>query len=487
MKYVLVCLLAALIASGLPRRAEAQVLIVPLNGKRVHDIQAAQLFHTLFNDFFLEDDATTYVQTGDIPAMWLRDSSAQTIPYVRFQTAFPILRSRFAGVIERNAQNVLTNPYANAFRADHSVWENKWEADSLAWPVLLAWTYWETTHERMIFTPAFHEALWRTVQTWRCEQLHATCSRYMTAPPSNAAFNSNTGMIWTAFRASDDPVTYHFNIPQEAIAAAALLDVARLAQIGYGDQNLTNEALSMSAQVTQGIEEFGRVWDPSDGGWVYVYETDGLGHVTYMDDANTPNLTALPYIGFCSPYDPTYLNTRAYALSAKNPYYFSGIYAQGLGSPHTPAGFVWPLGIIARALTATSSGEVAQAITTLAQTDSQDGLIHESFWPNGYWLFTRADFGWANALYAELLFRSVAGMRAPSMLPFGATLSPFELPGVTPVLTSSLGQFQDTLALYQTLADLLEQADGHTIIPSIESQMQQSAGPGDLDWHELPD
>ncbi|HZZ64606.1 MAG TPA: glycoside hydrolase family 125 protein [Candidatus Baltobacteraceae bacterium] len=446
------------------------------------------MFHTLFSDFYSEPDHTTYVQTGDIPAMWLRDSSAQTIPYVRFARAYPVLALRFSGVIERNAKNIVVDPYANAFRADYSVWERKWEADSLAWPVLLTWVYSESTRSRLIFTPALHQALWRAVDTWRCEQLHATCSHYPDSQPYQGhAYNTGTGMIWTAYRPSDDPVRYHFNIPQEAIAAVALFDIAQLAAVGYHDRNLANEAHSIASQVQIGIERYGRVWNPAYGGWVYVYETDGLGHNLYIDDANIPNLTSLPYIGYCSPYDPVYLNTRAYTLAKGNPFYFKGAYAEGLGSAHTPRGFVWPLGIIARALTATSETEVTQAITTLAETDSSDGLIHESFWPNGYWLFTRADFGWANASYAELLFRSIAGFPGQAMTPFGQTLKPFEPLARMPRLTDTLTQLRDTITIYRALGDLLEKADYHTIIPAVHNVLQRSAGPGDLHWHEMQD
>ena len=160
---------------------------------------------------------------------------------------------------------------------------------------------------------------------------------------------------------------------------------------------------------------------------MYAYETDGFGKYNLMDDANIPNLTTLPYIDWCSSFDATYLATRTFALSMDNPFFFSGRYAQGLGSPHTPYGYVWPLGIIGRALTATSSIEVATAITTLAETDGESGLIHESFYPDGYWRYTRPEFGWANALGAELFFRSLAGEPATQFAVNGPIL-PFRAP-----------------------------------------------------------
>jgi hypothetical protein len=232
---------------------------------------------------------------------------------------------------------------------------------------------------------------------------------------------------------------------------------------------------------------YGRVWNAAYGGWVYVYETDGLGHELYADDANVPNLTALPYIGWCSGDDAAYLNTRAYALSTRNPWFFRGAYAQGLGSPHTPQGFVWPLGIIARALTATSAVETAESITTLAETDSRDGLIHESFWPDGYWLFTRAYFGWANALYAELLFRSLAGFPSTPFTASGRPVLFDETLSSTPVLTSPLVQLEDSGILYRALADLLERANGRTIIPDIEQYMQSTASTDGPTFHEIQD
>ncbi len=447
---------ALILATILP--ADAQTLIVPLTGRRHRAIESATLFHTLFHDFFRENDGTTYVQTGDIPAMWLRDSAAQTIPYVRFEPYFPALRSRTAGVIERDARNILTDPYANAFQASYHIWERKWEVDSPAWPMVLAWVYWRTTGDRSIFTNALHRAMRQVVTTYACEERHARCSRYVYPyhVPTANAYNPDTGMIWGAFRPSDDPVRYRFNIPQNAIAVVALQDLSQLALVGYGDRALASAANALARRVQTGIDLYGRIYDPKYGGWIYVYETDGLGNDALMDDANLPDLVSLPYLGWCSAFDPAYVNTRNFSLSSADPYFYRGRYAQGLGSDHTPVDNVWPLGIIARALTSTSSVEVATAITTLAETDSHDGLIHESFYDNGYWRFTRSDFGWGNALYAELLFRALAGDVA---IPFAEseTIEPFEVRTQTPQLVVSIVQIENASMLFASLRRLLNQ------------------------------
>lgn len=437
--------------------ARAQTLIVPLTGHRHRAVEATTLFHTLFDDFFLEDDATTYVQTGDIPAMWLRDSSAQTIPYVRFDAAFPVLRERTAGVIERDARNILTDPYANAFQADYHVWERKWEVDSLGWPVLLTWVYWQTTGDRSIFTPDLHAALRSIVSTYSCEERHAACSRYAYGYHvfTRNAYNPDTGLIWSAFRPSDDAVIYRFNIPQNALAVVALRELSVLALAGYRDDALAAKATLLAQRIQLGIERYGRAYDATIGRWIYAYEVDGLGHALLMDDANIPNLLTLPYIGWCSAYDPTYVATRNFVLSTADPYYYEGRYASGVGSPHTPANNVWPLAIIGRALTSTSSVEIAEGITTLAETVGQEGLIHESFYDNGYWRYTRSDFGWANALYAELLFRTLAGEQATPFLPQSQVVVPYEVMTQTPTSVPVFTQIQNESTILGALAQLL--------------------------------
>jgi meiotically up-regulated gene 157 (Mug157) protein len=265
-------------------------------------------------------------------------------------------------------------------------------------------------------------------------------------------------MIWGAFRPSDDPVEYRFNIPQNAFAVVALRNIVQLATAGYRDRNLATHARALGARVQVGVERYGRFFNRERRVWMYAYETDGYGRYNLMDDANIPNLTTLPYIDWCSPFDATYLATRTFALSMDNPFYFSGRYAQGLGSPHTPYGYVWPLGIIGRALTATSSAEVATAVTTLAETDGESGLIHESFYPDGYWRYTRPEFGWANALGAELLFRSLAGLPATQFAWSGPIL-PFQQRSATPTLVPFSTQIENAGELNATLGLLLQQGD----------------------------
>ena len=436
--------------------AASQTLNIPVESG-IRPIQTSVLFQEMFYNFFPESDGTTYVQTGDIPAMWLRDSAAQTIPYIRFFQFYPALRYTFFGVIQRDAKNILTDPHAEAFSADYHVWEDKWEIDSLSWPVLLVFIYYANTRDRTIFTPTLHRAMQTIVATLQCEQHHATCSHY-TWPqpvPTDNTYNPDTGMIWSAFRPSDDPVTYRYNVPQNAIAVVAMRLLASFARDAFGDEKLASDATALAAQVQVGIERYGKVWDPKYG-WEYVYETDGYGRDNLMDDANIPNLTALPYIGWCATDDPVYLDTRRFTLSSADPYYYSGKYATGLGSPHTPKGWVWPLGIIGAALSTRKHTEIEQSIDMLDQSDTLNGLMHESVNPNDPSQFTRPEFGWANAFWADLLFRTVAGYPA---IPFVTinTIVPLEHTSEIPTITLLSTQLSNTADLNLTLGDLLTQ------------------------------
>jgi len=387
----------------------------PNPGASLPGDDAVLLFHTLQVDFFNEDDQTVYVQTGDIPAMWLRDSAAQTCPYVRFAPSAPRLAASIRGVIARDAKNILIDPYANAFTAGYKVWEEKWEVDSLAYPVHLIWLYWRTDADRRIFTPRLHWELTHVLSTYSCEQQHATCSSYRTRFLPNGGAGEPfryTGMIWGAFRPSDDPVRYPYNIPQQVLAADALDDLAELEIVGYNDRASSARATAMAAQVRAGIEQFGVVRDVGYG-TLMAYEVDGLGHYKLMDDANSPDLLSLPFFRIEYAGTILYLRTRGFVLSSANPYYYSGKYASGEGSPHTPTGWVWPMALVVQALTARDASETRRLLSRVRSTRSAEGLLYESFNPDNPFQHTRTSFGWANALFAELEFRTYGAFSTP--------------------------------------------------------------------------
>ena len=454
----------ALVLSLVPSTALAETMVgrvvIPASSINSQTISfpASQLFHTETNDFFAQDDGTIYVQTGDIPAMWLRDSSAQTKPYIRFVQSFPALRPLIRAVIQRNAKNVLIDQYANAFTAGYKVWEEKWEVDSLAYPISMAYAYWRRTGDHEMFTQQIHWAFERTLKTYQCEQHHARCSHYTTrflANKGQGAPCAETGMIWTAFRPSDDPVRYCSNIPQEMFAVVALHEVAEMAGPAFGDAKLAADANTLAQQINAGIERHGTVFYPQLGE-IYAYESDGYGHYLLMDDANLPNLLAATYYGYSGENDMVYLATRRFVLSPANPYFYNGTYATGLGSPHTPTGWIWPLGLIARGLTAQTPFEAARVVADIARSDTTGGLIHESFNPDDPSQFTRAEFGWGNAIYAELIFRSAAGFD-PDPLPPPVQPAFNARPATTPTIVDPPDVWLNADNIYSELASLLQE------------------------------
>jgi hypothetical protein len=283
---------------------------------------------------------------------------------------------------------------------------------------------------------------------------HFACSTYHRNDISLATRGggaSGTGLIWCAFRPSDDPTTRPFNIPQEMFATVALRELADLARVGYADRALASRALALSARVHAGIERYGRFYDFRFG-WIYAYETDGRGDVRLMDDANIPNLLAAPLYGYVTRSHPIYANTRRFVLSPANPYFFEGRVVSGIGSPHTPDRWVWPLAIATRAMTAGDRMEVAQQLAMLSAATATSGAVPESVNADDPSLFTRADFGWSNATYADLLFRTASTFRpfsAPS-----ATRWPHRDRAPMPALVAGLAALENDAAIVSALKRL---------------------------------
>jgi hypothetical protein len=365
-------------------------------------------------------DGTVYVKTVDIPAEWLRDSSVQVRPYLFFAKQDPAVRGFLKAVILRHARMLAADPYANAFRADYSVWEEKYELDSLAYPIALAWAYWKAAGDASVFTPEVARGFDAAFKTMLAEQDHAVSPRRYTHHELTKNPVARTGMIWSGFRPSDDACTYGYLIPSEMMAVVALGQLAEIERVVYHDQEKAAAAERLRAEVHRGIQTYGIIQDPKRGR-LYAYEVDGLGHRALMDDGNIPSLLSAPLLGYGSAADPVYQNTRKFLLSADDPFFYAGKKnpkMRGIGSPHTPKGYVWPLALLAQGLTATSPAERDEALALLLASDPGDGRLHESFDPDNPKDFTREDFGWPNSLFAEFVMTQ---KNAAAPLPVGST------------------------------------------------------------------
>src|SRR5258708_3408815 len=335
----------------------------------------------------------TYVITGDINAMWLRDSTAQVTPYLPFAREDKKLQEMIAGVINRQTRCIIIDPYANSFDfgANACPWgerdkppmrpelcERKWEIDSLCYPVRLAHAYWKTTGDASCFHADWRQASKRIVQTFREQQRKKdagpyTFKRTTDNPIDTAPFEGrgnptrSVGLIHSAFRPSDDACVYPFLIPSNFFALVALNQLAEIFSVELSDKSFARECQDLAHEVKAALDVYGKARHAKHNS-IYAYEVDGLGNQLFMDDANAPSLLSLPYFGCCAADDATYLNTKSFVLSEDNPYFFRGRAGEGIGGPHAGLNMIWPLGIIMRALTCRDDREILSCLKFLKTT-----------------------------------------------------------------------------------------------------------------------
>lgn len=442
-------------ASGPPALYDPDVLaelvaaVAERLGDRVADAVGRCMADTLTRTITTHPDGTAFVITGDIPAMWLRDSTTQLAPFLHLAGADERLADTIAAVSRRQQASILHDPYANAFNdgptgAGHRdrtgpgqspwVWERKYEIDSLAYPLQLAHDLWQITG-RTDHLEDLARVGRTVVDLWRAEQ-HHDGSPYTfertDCPPSDTLVRDGrgpevafTGMTWAGFRPSDDACRYGYNVPGNAFAAVVLGYLTRLATDVLHDDALAADATALRTDIERGLREHGTVPGPA-GEPVYAYEVDGRGGVLLADDANSPSLLSLPLLGWCGADDPLYTATRAMVLSDANPYYYSGSAASGIGSPHTPAGHVWPIALAIQGLTTTDPDERRRLLDLILATDAGTGAVHESFHVDDPATYTREWFSWANSMFCELALEA-AGLRTyrrPAVTATGAPTGP---------------------------------------------------------------
>ncbi|MEX1028776.1 MAG: glycoside hydrolase family 125 protein [Paenibacillaceae bacterium] len=395
-------------------------------------LKLAQMFEHCFSDTFRTtvkrmEDQSTFVITGDIPAMWLRDSAAQVRGYLYLAHEDKEMADLIEGVVRRQVHYILKDPYANAFNEEPNgrghqadltemndwIWERKYEIDSLCSPIQLSYLLWKTTGRTSHFDENFKLAVHAIIHLWKVEQNHDTQSNYSfqrldgaeTDTLTNEGKGSrvkHTGMTWSGFRPSDDACQYGYHIPSNMFAVVVLGYVSEIAGQIWGDNVLKDAAEQLADEIDRGIQAFGIVHHPQHGN-IYAYETDGYGNYNLMDDANVPSLLSIPYLGYRAAEDPIYLNTRSFVLSQDNPYFYKGKAAEGIGSPHTPDQYIWHISLAIQGLTATEFSEKERMLQLLIHTDAGTNCMHEGFLADDPSQFTRPWFSWANALFSEFV------------------------------------------------------------------------------------
>jgi len=383
-------------------------------------------------DFELVDGRPdTYVITGDIDAMWLRDSTAQVWPYLALMQEDFALQQLIAGLIHRQARCILKDPYANAFYKDESklsqwksdltemkpgVHERKWEIDSLCFPIRLAYHYWKITGDTSCCGSAEREALRRIVQTFREQQRKDGPGPYrfqrrtetQTDTVAGGGYGNPAkpvGLIFSMFRPSDDATVFPFLVPANFFAVVSLRQAAEMLENIYGDGQSAGQCRALAEEVQRALQHYAVVRH-SRLGDVYAYEVDAFGNYYCIDDGNVPSLLSLPYIGAAKPGDRIYRNTRHLVLSEDNPYYCRGKAADGPGGPHVGMNMIWPLGLIVQGLTSNDDKEIRQCLSSLQKTHAGTGFMHEAFHKDDPKVFTRSWFAWANTIFGELILKT---------------------------------------------------------------------------------
>lgn len=371
----------------------------------------------------------TYVITGDIDAMWLRDSSAQVWPYMAFASKDVKLKNLIAGVINWQTEYILKDPYANAFyndpnkkgewTTDHTdmkpgVHERKYEIDSLCYPIRLAYNYWKNTGDVAPFDDNWVKAIKTTLQVFRDQQQKNGTNPYTfqrttqfatdTRPLKGAGYPVKpVGLVCSAFRPSDDATVFSFLIPSNFFIVVSLKQAAEMLENIKKDSATATELKALAEEVDSAINEYGIVNHPKYGS-IFAFEVDGFGSHLLMDDSNVPSLLSLPYLDAIDVNDPVYQNTRKFILSEDNPFFFKGKVAEGVGGPHVGMNFIWPMSIVMRAYTTSDQNEIKECIKMLKASNGGTGFMHEGFHKDDAKNFTRSWFAWTNTLFGELLW-----------------------------------------------------------------------------------
>lgn len=371
----------------------------------------------------------TFIITGDLDAMWLRDSSAQVWSYLSLMKSDPKLQQMVKGLIARQLECILIDPYANAFndgptgqgwQTDHTkmtktTHERKWELDSFCYPIRLAHRYWKETGDTSIFDATWVKAMTVVLQTMKEQQRKEgdgsyQFSRHGSNPIGTLSNNgygnpvNPVGLIVSSFRPSDDATIFGFLVPSNMFAVVSLRQLSEMIKGSGRAGELLPACQKLMSEVDSAIRKYAIINHPT-AGKMYAFEVDGFGSCHLMDDANIPSLLSIPYLKYASADDPVYKNTRRFVWSRQNPYFYKGAAGEGIGGPHCGKDRIWPMSIIMKGLTSTDPKEIKECLAMLVNTDGGTGFMHESFHKDNPKEFGRSWFAWVNSLFAEFVMK----------------------------------------------------------------------------------
>ena len=384
---------------------------------------ASLAVESLFNKAMTRlDDGTIFVSTGDIPAMWIRDSTWQLRPLLAACNDSGETEEIIGAVSKRQAQYLLIDPYANAFNIEANgfcwhkdfedqdpwVFERKFEIDSIAAFFDLALRLYRKTNYKKHLDATFWLATERCIEVIQTEMDHdpdsyiftrenAPTHDYLSHDGKGAPFK-NIDLVWSGFRPSDDACVLPFHIPANAHLSVVLHWLSELAN----EENKSELALTAEArskQIKSAINTAGLI------GNRYAYEVDGLGNKVDIDDPNVPSLLALPYLGWCDEEDSNYKKTREHILSEDHHMFVRGEVVSGISSSHTPKDNIWPLALAIQGLTTQDKQEQLALLNKLEEITAGTNHNHESVNVNDPTQFTRAWFSWADMTYFHLALR----------------------------------------------------------------------------------
>lgn len=401
---------------------------------------------------FNEDKKETFIITGDIKAMWLRDSSLQIYPYLKHCLKDPLLSNMIKGLFNKQISYILFDPYANAFNKEplkspwfkditykrnkegqfenamnETIWERKYELDSLIFPLFIMCKYYLYTKDLTIFNQNFFKMLEIILKVIKNEQRGTEeedknggpeyfFQRIIAEPFDSLHFGRGNpcktcGLIKTSYRNSDDSSLFSYNIPENCL----LVSTFKLLIKCFNDENMEKDKKNefdskfqtiiegFSSSVEKAIYTYGIIIDNLNNEKYFTHEVDGFGNAYFMDEPGYPNLISLPFFEFCSSSDEIYINTRKRILSERNPYFISGKYGQGCSSSHSYRRYNWPLFTIMQGLTSIDKKEKEICLKMLKESTGKKYFMHESYDIDDVNKFTREWFAWANSFFGVFI------------------------------------------------------------------------------------